>query len=149
MGGTASWIAGLMRENYEAVGFIPEPTVARQYVANGRYVIQRDEVGRRVGYLLHGSPAYGHSLNVAQHCIQYERRRHGYGEDALSELIARAENAGVSGITARVGTDLEALNFWLSQGFRFRDVVPGGQRRQRSIARLWLPLQLPLLELTA
>ena len=122
--GVASWIAGLMRENYDAVGFIPEPTVDRQYVALGRYVLQEDEAGRLTGYLLHAAPAYGHPLSVAQHCIQYDRRRHGYGEAALRDLIARAEAIGASCVTARVATDLDALGFWLSQGFEVRDIVP-------------------------
>jgi L-amino acid N-acyltransferase YncA len=141
---TASWIAGLMRENYEAVGFIPESGVLNKHVRHDRYVIQHDEAGRRVGYLLHGLADSSRQLRVAQHCIQIERRRHGYGENALSELIERAERAGASCITARVATDLEALDFWLSQGFRVRDIVPGGTKRGRSIARIWLPLALPL-----
>lgn len=135
-----------MRENYDAVGFIPEPTVALQYVAQGRYVLQADEAGRRVGYLLHGAPQTGRALHISQHCIDYDRRRNGYGQAALRELIDRAERAGASAITARVATDLEALAFWQSQGFRVRDVVPGGQKRQREIARIWLPLALPLLD---
>ena len=142
----ASWIVGLMRENYDAVGFIPEPTIQRQYVAAQRYVIQADESGRRVGYLLHGAPSYGRPLSVAQHCIQYERRRYGYGEEALSELIRRARLAGASCITARVGTDLEALDFWLAEGFQIREIVPGGTKRERTIARIWLPLGLPLFD---
>jgi GNAT superfamily N-acetyltransferase len=142
--GTASWIAGLMRENYDAVGFIPEPCLERQYVRHDRYVLQEDEAGRRVGYLLHGAPHYGQPLSVAQHCIQIERRRHGYGEDTLAELIRRADVAGASCITARVATDLDALDFWLSQGFEILGIVPGGSKRQRSIARIWLPLALPM-----
>lgn len=35
----ASWITGLMRENYEAVGFIPEPTVANRYIRQSRYIL--------------------------------------------------------------------------------------------------------------
>jgi GNAT superfamily N-acetyltransferase len=141
-----SWIAGLMRENYDAVGFIPEPTVERQYITQGRYVLQHDEAGRRVGYLLHSEPTYGRPLTIAQHCIEFDRQRHGYGEQALRELIERAESVHASCITARVGTDLEALHFWLAEGFQVREIVPGGQKRQRSIARLWLPLSLPLIE---
>lgn len=142
----ASWIAGLMRENYDAVGFIPEPTVARQYITQGRYVLQEDEAGKRVGYLLHSAPTYGRPLSIAQHCIQHDRRRHGYGEGALGELISRSRCVGASCITARVGTDLEALDFWMAQGFRLIEIAPGGQKRRRQIARLWLPLALPLFD---
>lgn len=62
----------------------------------------------------------------------------------MRDLIARAERAGASGITARVATDLEALAFWQSQGFTITDIVAGGQKRNRQIARIWLPLALPL-----
>ncbi len=140
-----SWITGLMRENCESVGFLTYESVRDQYVANGRYVLQADEAGRTVGYLLHGAPRVGRSLNVAQHCIEYDRRRHGYGEQALKALIERAERAGASAIRARVATELDALHFWRAQGFQVRDIVPGGARRGRSIARLWLPLHVPLL----
>lgn len=141
-----SWIAGLMRENYEAVGFLPYVSVEQQYVANGRYVLQQDERGRRVGYLLHGAPEYGRSLNVAQHCIQYDSRTRGYGEQALATLVERAERAGCAGIRARCATDLESVGFWLAQGFELREVIPGGRSRDRRIARLFLPLHAPLLE---
>lgn len=143
---TAAWIAGLMRENYDAVGFIPEPTVERQYVRRGRVIAQHAENGVAVGYLLHGAPVMGRALTVAQHCIQYERRRRGYGEAAMTELIQRAEKASASCITARVATDLEALTFWLAQGFVLRGIVAGGTKRDRQIAKLWLPLTLPIFE---
>jgi L-amino acid N-acyltransferase YncA len=140
----ATWIDGLRRENSEALGFLPLVSLEQQYVANGRYVLQHDERGRRVGYLLHGAPQYGRALNISQHCIQYERRQKGYGEQALKELLDRAERAGVSAISVRCATDLESLHFWQAEGFVLRDVVPGGERRQRQIARLWLPLTTPL-----
>ena len=140
----ASWIAGLMRENYEAVGFLPETGVLENHVRHGRYVLQTDEAGRRIGYLLYGALIYGLPLRIAQHCIQDERRRQGYGETALSTLIQRAESVGAASIQARVATDLDSLGFWLSQSFRLRDIVPGGERRGRKIARLWLPLTPPL-----
>lgn len=133
-----------MRENYEAVGFLPHDSVRDQYLEHGRYVLQADEAGHKVGYLLHGAPATGQPLNVAQHCIQMDRRSHGYGEQALAVLIERAERAGCSAIRVRCATDLESLGFWLGQGFQLINVVPGGARRQRQIARLWLPLALPL-----
>ncbi len=39
-----------------------------------------------------------------------------------------------------------SLGFWLSHGFRLRDVVLGGERRGRRIARLFLPICSPLLD---
>ena len=142
-----SWIAGLMRENYDAVGFLPFEALRDQYIGHERYVLQSDERGRRVGYLLHGSPQAGRSLNVAQHCIQVDRRQNGYGEQALKILIDRAERAGCTAIYVRCATDLESLGFWRGQGFELRDIVSGGKRRNRTIARLWLPLTRPLFDL--
>jgi GNAT superfamily N-acetyltransferase len=142
----ASWIAGLMRENREALGFLPFESLDGQYLTHGRYVLQHDEAGRRVGYLLHGAPRLGRTLAVAQHCIADERRRHGYGEAALGVLLERAERAGASAVTVRCAAELESLAFWQQQGFVVRDVVPGGERRGRLIVRLWRPLTLPLLE---
>ena len=133
-----------MAENYEAVGFIPEPSVERQYVGQQRYILQANERGRPVGYLLHGVMSYGQSLSIAQHCIQVDSRLKGYGEAAVRELIARAEQSGVAAITARCATDLPSLAFWLEQGFVVQRVVPGGDRRSRHIACILLPLALPL-----
>ena len=142
----ASWIAGLMAENYEAVGFIPEPAVERQYLWQQRYILQANERGRPVGYLLHGVMSYGRTMSIAQHCIQVDSRLKGYGEATVSELVSRAERAGVAAITARCATDLPSLTFWLDQGFVVRNIAPGGNRRGRHIACIWLPLTLPLLE---
>ena len=140
---TATWIAGLMRENYEAVGFIPTTTVDQQYIRLRRFIAQSDERGRPVGYLLHGAIACGRVVSIAQHCIQYESRLRGHGEHALHELVARAAHGSASGITARVATDLDALAFWIAQGFEIRAVVAGGLSRTRTIACLWLPLAMP------
>lgn len=133
-----------MRENYEAIGFIPLPTIIHRYVARDRYVLQHDERGRRIGYLLYGAFQYGRPVTIAQHCIQYDSRLHGYGEGALNTLIDRASHAGVSAVLLRCATDLEALHFWRAQGFSLIEAVPGGKQRGRTIARLWLPLALPL-----
>ena len=141
----ASWIAGLMRENYEAVGFIPEPTIMHRYMRLGRFVLQTNERGNPCGYLLHGAIQCGRSLSITQHCIQYESRLHGYGESAIATIVLRAERAGVSAITLRCATDLDALMFWQSQGFAIRNIAPGGKQRQREIACMVRLLMLPLL----
>ncbi len=135
-----------MRENYEAVGFIPEPAVAEQYIANNRYLLIDDDHARRCGYLLHGAMQYGRPVNVAQHCIQDELRRNGRGITAVRELVERAAQVGVSVITVRCATDLESLNFWRAAGFQDLGLVKGGARRERTIARLYLPVSAPLFE---
>jgi len=139
-----SWIIGLMRENYEAVGFIPATTIRDRYVHTGRYAIQRDERGRCVGYILHGAIRAGLPVSITQCCIQYDSRLHGYGESAFGTVLERARLRGASGVRLRCATDLEAMTFWQDQGFVWRDVVAGGASRNRVIARMWLPLGLPL-----
>lgn len=132
------WIAGLMRENYNALGFLPFEGI-HQYVDAGNYVIQTDEVGRRVGYLLHGPIKWGQPVRVIQHCIQTDRRLHGYGEAAFETLVERCLSGGVSVISLRCAVDLPSLAFWRGQGFREHSIVAGG-RHHPWIARLWLPV---------
>lgn len=143
---TASWIAGLMRANSDALGFVPLPTLEHQYIQAGRYILQRDERGCRVGYLLHGAARAGCPLVITQHCIDGDHRLHGYGDVALRTLIQRATQAGASSIRLRCALDNESLAFWQAEGFVLADIIPGGQARQRQIVRLWLPLDLPLFK---
>ncbi len=142
----ANWIAGLMRENYEAVGFIPEPTVQQRYIYHGNYVFQTDEAGKRIGYILHGPIRYGQPVTISQHVIQYEKRSHGYGLIAFDTLRRRAIQNGASSIRLRVADDLPAVLFWQACGFSCHRVLPGGQARQRLIIEMFLPLALPLIE---
>lgn len=138
------WICGLMAENYEAVGFIPSTTVKNRYIPRGQYILQRDERGQRVGYLLHGPLKHGRVANVTQHCIQYERRLAGYGRKAFLELKRRCELANCSSIRLRVAEDLPGIHFWQSLGFEPVAICLGGQSRSRMIVSMVYPLALPL-----
>lgn len=138
------WITGLMAENYNAVGFIPKPTVEHRYIKYGRYVLQTDERGQKVGYLLHGKIQQGYPVVVSQHCIQYEKRLKGYGAQAFQILKERAERGGASSIKLRCADDLPAVLFWQSVGFEIVRVTPGGQTRKRMIVSMIYPLLLPL-----
>jgi GNAT superfamily N-acetyltransferase len=141
---THLWIAGLMAENSDALGFIPITTLQDQYIAQQRYVLQLDECGNKVGYLLHGAIYYGQSVVISQHCIQYEKRLRGYGEMAFAVLLDRARKSGASSIKLRCADDLPAVQFWQNLGFQIRRVVPGGERRRRMIIEMFYPLALPL-----
>lgn len=144
---TTSWICGLMKYNYEAVGFIPQPTVKYRYISQNRYILQSDERGRPVGYLLHGALRRGHSCVISQHCIDYDARRRHYGVLAFRQFVERCEFSGVSSIHLRVAEDLPAVSFWQACGFRVDAVVPGGQRRGRMIVEMSYLLILPLLSM--
>lgn len=141
---TESWIAGLMAENYDAIGFIPVGTIRDRYLAKQRFILQLDERGRRVGYLLHGAIRYGRPVVISQHCIQYDKRLRGYGEMAFRALLKRANLVGASSIRLRCADDLPALLFWQSIGFQVVQVVPGGEKRRRMIVEMVYPLALPL-----
>ncbi len=128
-----SWIIGLMRENTHSLGFIPDTTLQEQYLANGRYVLQRNERGYRVGYLLHGKPMQGGLLVVSQHCIDMDKRLRGYGEKAFQEVIERARQANCRGIKLRCAEELESNAFWQAQGLEVVSVQHPQNWRKRAI----------------
>ncbi len=140
-----SWIVGLMKTESETVGFIPSTSVKYQYISKGRYILQRDHRGRRIGYILHGAIKYGQTIVISQAVIDYDKRLKGYGEKAVNELIHKAQSIGASSITLRCASDLPAICFWRSLGFQVIDVFPGGKSRNRMIVKFVRLLPLPLL----
>jgi hypothetical protein len=146
IGDISSWIVGLMAENYDAVGFIPEPTVRCRYLAHHRYILQEDDRGRPVGYLLHGALERGRPCVISQHLIDYDYRRRHYGMMAFKTFVERCEFAGASSIHLRVADDLPALQFWQSCGFRIQRTVSGGEARNRVIVEMYYLLRLPMFE---
>lgn len=133
-----------MRENYEAVSFIPEPSVRERYLRLNRYVLQLDERGNAVGYLLHGAILMGRPCVISQHVIQYEKRLRGYGEIAFRVLLERCQRGGSSSIHLRCAEDLPSVIFWQSVGFRVRGVVDQHNTRKRLIIEMNYPLDLPM-----
>lgn len=134
-----SWIAGLMRENYDAVGFLPYEAV-QEYMDLGRYILQTDESGIKVGYLLHGKPMPGGILTVAQHCIETDKRLHGHGQEAFKTLLDRARAANCRAIKVRCASDLPSNEFWRAMGLEVVNVRQGGRKRQRDINVMLLDL---------
>ena len=139
-----SWICGLMAENYDAVGFLPRPTIQQRYVAQHQYVLQTTAAGRPVGYLLHGALHPGTTAVITQHLIRADQRLRGYGEAAIATFLARCETVGVASVRLRCATDLLALAFWQHLGWQMKAVVPGGAARRRTIAVLTRPCLLPM-----
>lgn len=140
----SSWIVGLMKENSNQVGFIPSTTVQNRYVANEQYILQCDDVGNPVGYLLHGPIKYGMKVVVSQHCIQYEKRLQGYGSLAFQELLDRTELINASSIHLRCADNLPAMHFWKAVGFSEIYTIPGGRSRSRRVTKMIYKLPLPL-----
>ena len=141
----ANWIAGLMRLNTNELGFIPITTIHGRYIRKDQYVLQHDERGKRIGYMLYGALHPGRTVSIAQHCIELDKRLNGYGLDALEELERRCALSQVTSIKLRCGTDMESLAFWQHNGFEIQRIEPGGLQRKRQIAVMYKPLSLPLL----
>lgn len=134
------FIAGLMRENYEAVGFLPTSAIQERYM-NGQHIIQTDLAGRRVGYLLHGVPAPGHVLTVAQTVVEYDKRTIGFGNEMVDELIRRARSRYCRSLILKCAEDLDANTFWLAVGFQHTNTLYPNNARRRAINVYTLDLQ--------
>lgn len=134
-----SWITGLMKHNYQAVGFIPFEGVKR-YLDSGRYILQTDDRGNKVGYILHSVPTSGGVMSVAQHLIESDKRLHGYGRTAYEELLDRARLANCRAIKVRCAIDLPSNSFWTEMGLRLIDVKQPATPRSRAINVLWFDL---------
>jgi len=147
---TANWIGGLMAEMTNQVqpgcfSLIPPTTIRDRYIRLHRYVLQRDERGRAIGYILHGAVNYGQPLIITQHAISYDKWLRGYGQVAFNIVLERAKQASCSSIQLRCAEDLPAVQFWQSLGFEIFSCVPGGKKRNRVIVKMVYPLSLPLL----
>jgi len=141
-----SYIVGLMRENTDAVGFIPQTTVESRYVREERYIIQADERGKRTGYVLHGKPTAGGVLTIAQAVIDHDFRERGHGRLAVESVIERARFAKVREIVLRCADDLEANVFWRALGFTKINATQPNNRRRRAINVYALGLWPRLME---
>jgi GNAT superfamily N-acetyltransferase len=126
------FILGLMRQNTNALGFIPDGSIEHQYVANGRHIIQTER-GRPVGYILHGKPTAGGVLTIAQACIEYDKREKGYGIDVVNTLIERAKQTNCRAITLRCAEDLAANAFWKMTGFEHTSTLTVANTRRRKL----------------
>jgi GNAT superfamily N-acetyltransferase len=126
------FIIGLMRQNYEALGFIPQTTIEQRYIAQGQFVIQ-SLFGKPVGYILHGKPVVGGILTIPQAVIDFDFRDRGYGMDAVQAVIDRAKQKNCRAVKVRVAADLNANTFWKSAGFELVNVKQPDNQRKRAI----------------
>ena len=141
-----SFIQSLADKNENAVGFIPYSGIA-QYIADGDYILQRDNRGRRVGYVLHGKPQPGGILTVAQLVIEFDYRQRGHAMDTMRELIARANAVNMREIKLTCADDLLAAHeLWRAVGFERTRTIPATNTRQRTKGVYILDLWPRLLE---
>lgn len=142
------FILGLMRENYEAVGFLPAQAVEERYM-DGQHIIQTDLAGRRVGYLLHGKPTPGGVLFVTQTVVQYEKRALGFGCEMVDELLLHARQTVCRSIILRCAAGLDSNLFWQAVGFEHTNTLYPANARRRAINIYTLDLQPSLFDLAA
>jgi hypothetical protein len=136
----ATFIVGLMKENTDALGFIPKSAIANYFVPRNEFIIVRDRRFKPIGYLLHGPVHPDGTLYVHQVCIQYDKRLRYFGAQAIRELLARAHAGQAHRITLRCALDLDATAFWHAMGFHAIAIERGGRRRNRLIQRFVMDL---------
>lgn len=127
------FIIGLMKQNTNALGFIPAPQLAQRYIPKGQYIVQRDLAGRSVGYLLHGALNPGRTLYISQHCIEIDRRQQGHGMDALAILLGRAKLNNCRSIVLKCAENLPSNQFWKAAGFECTAIKAAINSRNRRI----------------
>lgn len=127
------FICGLMRQNTNALGFIPRPALITQFVKRDRYILQLNRSGAPIGYLLHGPKHPDGHMNISQACIELDKRNRGFGSAVVQNLLRRAGRARATYINLRCACDLDASSFWIQAGFIPIAIVPGGRRRKRNI----------------
>lgn len=121
------FILGLMRQNTDAVGFIPR-TGVQDYLQNRSHILIPHK-----GYLLYGNPHPYRVLTVAQACVEYDLRERGYGRQMVEQMISHAEQHYVSAIILRCASNLDANLFWGGMGFEHIRTLHPDNRRRRAI----------------
>lgn len=133
----------LMRDNYEAVGFLPESAL-RRAEAEGRLWHQVDQ-GEWCGYLISGPLVYGRSARVWQECVDKSARRFGSGQRLYAAFEGACLRAGATSIRLRCAEDLEANVFWAAMGLHIFRVAAAHNRRRRQIHEYVKHLRHPSL----
>lgn len=123
----------LMKDNYEAVGFIPEPRL-EWYEARGRIWHQYDE-GVWVGYLLPGPARPAKTCRIWQECIDKSARRFGSGARLYAGFEAFCRNHAVSDISLRCAEGLDSNVFWRAMGFELVGCDLTENARKRKVFR--------------
>ena len=133
-------IVGLMRQNTDALGFIPLPDLQARWLALGRFLIAADRRNKPIGYLLHGPRHRDGRMHVNQVCIDYDHRRREHATRLVAALVKRARSAGARRLILRCAADLDAIDFWSSIGAIPTLLSEGGKRRARTIQTFQLPI---------
>lgn len=141
------WVAAitdLMRDNYDAVGFLSSGAV-REAIAQRRVYMQYDN-DEWVGYLLCGPfRPYAERVIVVQECIDKCARRYGSGQRCFSRFRDDVLRLRIESIQLRCAGNLESRWFWESLGFVCVGVDARPNTRRRNVLRYELRLYPNLL----
>lgn len=121
----------LMKDNYEAVGFLPQSAIEKG-IAERRVYNQIDNA-EWVGYLISGPLRLGGTAHIWQECIDKSARRYGSGQRLFLDYLADCIRVGVHYIMLRCADDLPSNIFWKSMGFTLIGTSRPNNKRKRSI----------------
>ena len=135
----STYIAHLMRGNYNALSFVPQPSIERNAEA-GNILLARVN-NAEAGYLYHSPIGARGRVHVHQACIEFDIRGQEYGARLVRRLELKCRQARIQHIGLRCADDLPANDFWRRMGFAHVGQIAGGKSRGRML-NCWLkPLQ--------
>ena len=125
------------------LGFLPKAVYRESAERRRLWVAVQSSSGEVAGFL-HFGGTYP-QVKVKQIFTLETARRLGVAQRLLNELVRYGEEHSMLGITARVGADLPANQFWASCGFTLHHTEPGGRTTKREINVYLRELDVPSL----
>ena len=125
------------------LGFLRKAVYRESAERRRLWVAVQSNSGEIAGFL-HFGGTYP-QLKVKQIFTLETARRQGVAQRLLSELVRYGEEHSMLGITARVGDDLPANQFWARSGFALHHTETGGRTTKREINVYLRELDVPSL----
>lgn len=129
----AQLIIDLMRSERDKLGFVPIPYLLKQIRSKDCVIWQRDDSGRRIGYIIHTPIKPGREIRIWLSVIDVDRRRRKFATRALADLISKAYKSDAPLIRLRCAADLPANHFWLASGFNHIATIKPPTRNPRDL----------------
>jgi len=123
------FVRRLMKENSEALGFIPLSALEKAYDESRLLVYS--ENNERIGYLLFGPIKNGKDVTIWQICVNEKKRKMGFGKKLFNQFHKLAIETGAKGIRLRCADDLPANYFWKSLSFKLISTISSKSRRRK------------------
>ena len=123
-----AYVVSLAKRHPFELGFVQRSALARK-IELGRIDLALEN-GEPCGFIHHGSfanPRTPGEARVFQAAVQYDARRRHHGLNLVASFLAKAESAGVRGVSLRCLEALDANAFWAEAGFERGGVEPGAK----------------------